>query len=202
MLKAHNCNNILRPPFLPRAQQVLEGQERASIQTQGIADGLTETSLKLTGLSDDLSQELVSAIKEIEKQVSSACSTFLVRRETQSLSKYVKNALDTFSIQGSAYARGDASQHPLSRGSLGISTCSLKPRGMPWSSLLPTGLSTHASTPPFLLSVLQNTKETLLASLMANQAVAATQASSFSAELGSAKSELASYMKAIEEDRR
>lgn len=121
--------HILRPPFLPRAHQVLEGQERASIQTQGIADGLTETSLKLTGLSDDLSQELVSAIKEIEKQVSSACFTFLVRRETQSLSKYLKNALDTFSIQGSAYAR-DASQHPLSRASLGISTCSLKPRGM------------------------------------------------------------------------
>lgn len=57
---------------LLRSRQVLEGQERASIQTQGIADGLTETSAKLEGLSDSLSQELVSAMKEIEKQVSIA----------------------------------------------------------------------------------------------------------------------------------
>lgn len=42
----------------------------------------------------------------------------------------------------------------------------------------------------------------MLASLLATQAVAATQASSFSAELGSAKSELGSYMEAIERDRR
>lgn len=53
-----------------------------------------------------------------------------------------------------------------------------------------------------LLDAARNEQEVLLASLMANQAVAATQASSFSAELGSAKSELASYMQAIEEDRR
>lgn len=42
----------------------------------------------------------------------------------------------------------------------------------------------------------------MLASLLATQAMAASQASSFSAELGSAKSELATYMQALEEDRR
>lgn len=45
-------------------------------------------------------------------------------------------------------------------------------------------------------------KEQLIATLLATQAIAATQASSFSDELGSAKSELASYMSAIELDRR
>ena len=49
--------------------QVLEGQERASIQTQDIADSLTETGVKLVRLTDSVSQELVSAMKEIEKQV-------------------------------------------------------------------------------------------------------------------------------------
>lgn len=57
---------FLRPPD---PSQVLEGQERASIQSQDIADGLAETSVRLAGLSDSLSQELVSAMREIEKQV-------------------------------------------------------------------------------------------------------------------------------------
>lgn len=45
-------------------------------------------------------------------------------------------------------------------------------------------------------------QETLLASLLTRQDVAATQASSLSTELNNAKSDLASYMEAIEEDRR
>ena len=45
-------------------------------------------------------------------------------------------------------------------------------------------------------------QEQLIATLLATQAMAATQASSFSDELGSAKAELASYMSAIELDRR
>ncbi|CAM9295376.1 unnamed protein product, partial [Hapterophycus canaliculatus] len=97
---------------LEKQKLVLEGQERASTQSQGIADGLSETKERLAGFSDHLSQELVSAIGQIEKQ------------------------------------------------------------------------------------------ENVLASLMATQALAANQASSFSAELGSAKSELTAYMEAIEEDRR
>eukprot|EP00903_Cladosiphon_okamuranus_P014544 g13491.t1 len=105
-------NNVAFQSYTQFFHHVLEGQERASAQTQGIADGLADTREKLTGLSDSLSQELESAMKEIEKQ------------------------------------------------------------------------------------------ESLLASLMAAQAIAAAQASSFSAELDSAKSELASYMQAIEEERR
>ncbi|CBN75731.1 conserved unknown protein [Ectocarpus siliculosus] len=97
---------------LEKQEQVLKGQELASAQSQGIADGLSETSTRLAGLSDSLSQELVSAMREIEKQ------------------------------------------------------------------------------------------ETLLASLLTRQDVAATQASSLSTELNNAKSDLASYMEAIEEDRR
>ncbi|CAM9784197.1 unnamed protein product, partial [Ectocarpus sp. 13 AM-2016] len=92
--------------------KVLRGQELASAQSQGIADGLSETSTRIAGLSDSLSQELASAMREIEKQ------------------------------------------------------------------------------------------ETLLASLLTRQDVAATQASSLSTELNNAKSDLASYMEAIEEDRR
>lgn len=45
-------------------------------------------------------------------------------------------------------------------------------------------------------------KEAVLANLLSTQAIAAAQATSFSNELGSAKSELASYMQAIEADRR
>ncbi|CAM9370784.1 unnamed protein product [Ectocarpus sp. 4 AP-2014] len=97
---------------LEKQEQVLRGQELASAQSQGIADGLSETSTRIAGLSDSLSQELVSAMREIEKQ------------------------------------------------------------------------------------------ETLLASLLTRQDVAATQASSLSTELNNAKSDLASYMEAIEEDRR
>lgn len=41
-----------------------------------------------------------------------------------------------------------------------------------------------------------------MASLVATQAAAANQAASFSAELINAKSELQSYLRAIEEDRR
>lgn len=49
--------------------QVLRGQELASEQSQGIADGLSETSVRLTGLSDSLSQELMATMREMEKQV-------------------------------------------------------------------------------------------------------------------------------------
>ncbi|CAM9620593.1 unnamed protein product, partial [Laminaria digitata] len=97
---------------LEKQELVLRGQELASEQSQGIADGLSETSIRLTGLSDSLSQELMATMREMEKQ------------------------------------------------------------------------------------------EQLIATLLATQAIAATQASSFSDELGSAKSELASYMSAIELDRR
>lgn len=51
------------------AFKVLRGQELASVQSQGIADGLSETSARLAGLSDNLSQELVSTMGEIQKQV-------------------------------------------------------------------------------------------------------------------------------------
>ncbi|CAM9833834.1 unnamed protein product, partial [Scytosiphon promiscuus] len=97
---------------LQKQEQVLDGQEKASVQSQGIAEGLRDTSARLASLSDDLSQELESTMGQIKEQ------------------------------------------------------------------------------------------EAVLATLMATQALAATQASSFSTELGSAKSELASYMEAIEEDRR
>eukprot|EP00904_Undaria_pinnatifida_P013911 jgi/Undpi1/9650/HiC_scaffold_27.g12106.m1 len=97
---------------LEKQELVLRGQELASEQSQGIADGLSETSVRLTGLSQSLSQELMATMREMEKQ------------------------------------------------------------------------------------------EQLIATLLATQAMAATQASSFSDELGSAKAELASYMSAIELDRR
>eukprot|EP00752_Nemacystus_decipiens_P003404 g3150.t1 len=144
---------------LPHFDQVLEGQQRASIQTQGIADDLTETGVKLSGLSDSLSQELVSAMKEIEKQV----------------------------LEG---------QQRASIQTQGIAD-DLTETGVKLS-----GLSDSLSQE--LVSAMKEIEkqESLLASLMANQAVAAAQASSFSTELGSAKSELASYMQAIEEDRR
>lgn len=45
-------------------------------------------------------------------------------------------------------------------------------------------------------------QESLMANLLATQAIAANQANSFSSELEGAKSELAAYMNAIEEDRR
>lgn len=69
---AHTPNALSRSTvafLLFFCTKVLEGQERASLQTQGIADGLTATSERLVGLSDSLSHELVSAMGEIEKQV-------------------------------------------------------------------------------------------------------------------------------------
>lgn len=165
---------------LLHSHQVLEGQARASIQTQGIADGLTETGMKLAGLSDSLSEELMSAMKEIEKQVG------------------------MYLIPGKAYSKGTsrppthpAKFHPASRP---YSASSRKYALVPDSFI---NTPSRESRPrSFCSSRCENEQESVLASLLATQAVAAAQASSFSAELGSAKSELASYMQAIEEDRR
>lgn len=54
----------------------------------------------------------------------------------------------------------------------------------------------------FLLLYGTSLQETLMTTLLASQAQAASQASVFSSELGSAKSELESYLRAIEDDRR
>lgn len=58
------------------SHQVLRRQELAAEQTAGLADGIKEARVDLAGLSRSLSDELTSAMREIEKQV--RCDSFYI----------------------------------------------------------------------------------------------------------------------------
>lgn len=158
--------------------QVLRGQEIATEQGKEIAKGLDETSARLNGLSDSLSAELTAALSEIARQVSLAW-----------VNEYFYNY-----DPGSSDAGGNGAPRLLQSPfppSVDIPkyTCFLPIKALPF-------------VPKTVRVTVDVDQETVLANLARVQDDAAEQASRVLHELGSAKSELSSYMESIEADRR